>query len=462
MKLIKFKSFKRGLFVIFGVFLAFFIGGLLFLIEPVKILPLPQTPQSIAFQGHKLLVASDADMVATAYADAKLDRVEGITDTLTVIDLPLNSNSFPNPNISSVKVSNSVMSWPQIMAASIDGTKAYIVEVRSQPEPEIQVLDTIDDMPAGKYLTVVDLSNSQQPKVIESVAVGHNPEHISISPDGKLLAINLEDKGKELLIIKLKSDGKLGQRFYFSFPNEGTRRDNRTAIWHPSGKYLAMTQNINSSIGFYEVTSNSNGDIQITPYGDPVKVGNHLGHPRFTADGHFLLVCDLKWSTRSLPLLNFLANPPGEAISLKFEPESGLAPQIVARAEVGLSPEGFALSPDESLLATVNMRRTYLPNYIPAWRGKPYSSLSLVQFNSQSGQLNTLDEYGFEGLLPEQVTFDKSGKFLAVVIFNYRQPSPKKGAVEFWHVNSEAQPRLARTGFKLDVVRGAHDLILLP
>ncbi|MEM7762363.1 MAG: hypothetical protein AAF298_30235, partial [Cyanobacteria bacterium P01_A01_bin.40] len=130
--------------------------------------------------------------------------------------------------------------------------------------------------------------------------------------------------------------------------------------------------------------------------------------------------------------------------------------------EVGLSPEGFAISPDDSLITTVNIRRTYLPDFIPAWRGKSYSSLSLVKFDPQSGQLSNVDEYGFEGLLPEQVTFDESGKSLAVVIFNYRQPSPKTGAVEFWNVLSGDRPKLERTGFKLDVVRGAHDIVLVP
>ena len=458
MKIHKIKHIKKLLFALIGFVLAFIIYGLLQLIEPVAIAELPQSPQPVTFNGDKLLIASDADMVATAYADAKLDRVAGVEDTLTVINLPLDAN---NPQISSLPVSNSVMSWPQIIATSPDGQRAYIVEVRSRPEDGIQKLDTIDDMPEGKYLTAIDLSNSQQPKVIESVPVGRNPEHISISPDGKLLAVNLEDKDQELLIVKLQPDGKLGERFYFPLSSEGTRTDNRTAIWHPSGKYLAMTQDINRRIGFYQVMTASNGDIQVEPYGKPLEVGNHLGHPRFTADGNFLLVCDLKWSTKSLPLLNYLTNPPGEAISIQFEPKSAKSPQIVSRVKVGLSPEGFDISPDESLIAIVNMRRTYLPNYIPAWRGKPYSSLSLVKFDSQSGQLTNVDEYGFEGLLPEQVTFDRSGKSLAVVIFNYRQPSPKTGAVEFWNVIAGDKPRLARTGYKLDVVRGAHDIILV-
>ncbi len=458
MMFIRLKNFKNVLFAVIGFILAIIIYGLLQLIEPVAITPIPRSPQPITFNGDTLLIASDADMVATAYADAKIDRVAEVEDTLTLIDLPLN---FNNPKITSIQVSNSVMSWPQIIATSPDGKRAYIVEVRSRPEDGIQELETIDDMPEGKYITVVDLANPDRPQIIESVAVGRNPEHISISPDGKLLAVNLEDAGRELLIIKLQPDGKLGKRFYFPMPSNGTRMDNRTAVWHPSGKYLAMTQDKNSRVGFYRVTTTPDDNIQVTPYGQPLEVGNHLTHPRFTSDGRFLLTCDLKWSTNPSPVLSALMNPPGEAIAIKFEPESAKPPTITSRVEIGLSPEGFAISPDDSLIATVNMRRTYLPNYIPAWRGKPYSSLSLVKFDSQSGQLTSVDEYGFEGLLPEQVTFDAEGKSLAVVIFHYREPSPHKGAVEFWKVIPGDNPRLERTGYKIDVVRGAHDITLV-
>jgi len=135
--------------------------------------------------------------------------------------------------------------------------------------------------------------------------------------------------------------------------------------------------------------------------------------------------------------------------------------QVTSIAEVGLSPEGFALSPDDSLAVTVNMRRTYLPNCLPAWRGKPYSSLSLVAIDRTSGKLTPVDEYGFEGLLPEQATFDAAGSSLAAVIYNYREETPTTGAVEFWRVVKGNSPRLERTGFKLDVVRGAHDIVLV-
>jgi hypothetical protein len=223
-----------------------------------------------------------------------------------------------------------------------------------------------------------------------------------------------------------------------------------------------MTQDRNQRVGFYRVDRNGDA-IAVTPVGEPLAVGNHLSNARFTADGRFLLVPDLKWSTWGNSLPSHLLNPKGELIAIRFEPESGKSPEIVSRAEVGLSPEGFALSPDNSLIATVNMRRTYLPNFLPAWRGKPFSSLSLVKFDRTSGQLTTVgEEYGFEGLLPEQAAFDAIGKSLAVVIYNYREPSPKTGTIEFWNVIAGDNPRLERTSTKVDVVRGAHDIVLVP
>ena len=459
MKLVKSKWLKRISWGIFGLFAALIIYALLQLIEPVQIAPIANS--SVQFNGRALLIASDADMVATAYADGKLDRVAGIEDTLTAIDLPLNQQQ---PQISTLQVSNSVMSWPQIIATSPDGTKVYVVEVRSRPADGIQEFASIQEMPEGRRLTVVDISNLAKPEVIESVDVGRNPEHISTSPDGQFLAINVGEKGRELLIVQLLPDGKLGKRFYFPISNSSSVEDNQTVVWHPSGKYLAINQNSDTQVGFYQLQTDVQNEVTIKPYGKPIKVGNHISHGRFSADGKFFLVPDLKWNTWGNSRLgNALMNPKGEMVAIRFEPSAGKLPEVVSRTEVGLSPEGFALSPDNSLIATVNMRRTYLPlNFPPAWRGKPYSSLSLVQFDKNSGKLTTLEEYGFEGLLPEQATFDADGKSLAVVIYNYPEQSPKTGAVEFWNiVGGNNKPRLERTGFKIDVVRGAHDITLL-
>jgi DNA-binding beta-propeller fold protein YncE len=460
MKICKSKWLKRTSLGVLGLVLAVIVYGLLQLIEPVAIAPITQaTP--VQFNGRALVVASDADMVATAYADAQLDRVPGIEDTLTVFGLPLN---FDRPQVSEIRVSNSVMSWPHILAVSPDRTKVYVVEVRSRPADGIQEFENIDQMPEGKHLSVVNITNLAQPKLIQTMAIGKNPEHLSISPDGKFLAINLEDKGKELAIVRIQPDGLLGERFYFPVLENASVSVNTAVTWHPSGKFLAFTTSADGTAGsvvaFYEVSSNRANAVIVQPYGNPIKVGNHLSMGKFTPDGKFFLVPDLKWRVYGRTLLSFLINPEGELIALRLD-ESSRHVQIASRAQVGVSPEGFAISPDGSLAVTVNMRRTYLPNWLPAWRGKDRNSLSLVKIDRESGQITTVGEYGFEGLLPEDAVFDADGKALAVAIYNDRIPSPKTGRIEFWNLKHDPNPRLERTGFKQEVVRGPHVMMLV-
>jgi hypothetical protein len=473
MRFFKSKVVRRSLWTGFGLGVALVVFGLLQLIEPVGIAPIVGG-QPLQFSGRALLVASDADMVATAYANGRLDRVAGIEDALTAIALPLDPD---HPAVSPTRASNSVMSWPQIIAVSPEGQFAYVAEVRSHPPDGIEQLSSIDDMPEGEYVTVVNIANLQQPQIVQAVSLGKNPKHLSISPDGRWLAINLEEPGRELAIAQIQPDGTLGEINEFALaPDLPSGTMPEAAVWHPSGNFLALTTTSDGSSGrsassvvFYQMTEGAQGPQiqlyegpQIQLYDRPLAVGNHLSHARFTADGRFLLVPDLKWRMYGLRALNYLLNPRGEMIAIRFEPEQGRPPEVASRAEVGLGPEGFALSPDSTLIATVNLRRTYLsPGLPPAWRGKPYSSLSLVQFDPQSGRLTTLEEYGFEGLLPEQATFDAGGDALAVVIYHYRERSPKTGAVEFWRVVPGSQPRLERTGYQLDVVRGAHDIELV-
>jgi hypothetical protein len=153
-KLINTKWLQRLGWALLGVLLLLTGYGLFQLIEPVGITH-TRKEMPYTFAGRNLLIASDADMVATAYADAKLERVAGIEDTLTLLGLPLNANQ---PDVATVQVSNSVMSWPQIIAVSPNGERAYVAEVRGRPADGIQSFETIDQMPLGAKVTVVDIA----------------------------------------------------------------------------------------------------------------------------------------------------------------------------------------------------------------------------------------------------------------------------------------------------------------
>ncbi|NJM69183.1 MAG: hypothetical protein HC862_02580 [Scytonema sp. RU_4_4] len=470
MKLLKSKWLKRLALGVTGCVLALFIYVLLQLLDPVPIAPIVQASQP-RFTGRALLVASDADMVATAYIDGIPDKVPSIEDNLSVISLPLNP---ANPTVATVPVSNSVTAWPQIIATSPDGTKAYVVELRGKLPEGVQKLNPSlpgIGVPNGSLLTVVDITNPNQPSVVESVSIGRVPSHIGASPDGRFLAITLGgEKGRELLIVSTKN-GKLGERRYFNFRNSAGQAVNsvNSVSWHPSGRFLALNFD-NQEVAFYEVVSNASGSVELRPYGHPVNIGNTLSIGRFTPDGRYFLITEVNWRTWGqfrgglFGFLNYFMNPKGELVSIHFDGTSKqvVQPEVVSRTAVGVSPEGFALSPDGSLAVSVNMRRTYIPtNWLP-WRGKSHCSLSLVKVNPKTGELATVgQEYGFEGLLPENAAFDAEGKAVAVVIFHDRQQSPRTGAVEFWNVIPAEQPRLERTGFKIDVTRGPHDIMLV-
>lgn len=79
--------------------------GLPQLIDPVAIAPIEISAKFPQFSGQRLLVASDANMAATAYTDGVLDRVPGVEDALSVIDLPLRDDNY---TLNQVQVSNSV------------------------------------------------------------------------------------------------------------------------------------------------------------------------------------------------------------------------------------------------------------------------------------------------------------------------------------------------------------------
>jgi hypothetical protein len=77
----------------------------------------------------------------------------------------------------------------------------------------------------------------------------------------------------------------------------------------------------------------------------------------------------------------------------------------------------------------------------------------------RTGQLTKIDDYPFEGILPEGAAFDASGNALAVAVYDYFTPKPESG-IEFWQVIQNPKPELRRTGYAIDVSRGVHQVLV--
>ncbi len=418
----------------------------------------PVTSEFRGFAGPGFLVASDADQTATAYATGVLERVEGIEDALSVVSFP---EGATEPEVAELNVSNSVLGWPSIVEASPDGDTAYVVEPRGTPPPDVESYDDIFvELPAGSLMSVVDISDPSEPKILQEVQLATNPSAVSVSPDGDSVAVGFgglennyasEDDFDSLALLPVEGS-RVGEPTYFDVDNaEGQIADILEVEWHPSGNFLALTIS-DAEVAFFEVSQNA-AEPQIEPFGERFTEGTSFTEGTFTPDGNHFIVEDVAWGEGAT---GYLFNRRGTLTSIRFD-EAGGNHEIVSTATVGVSPEGFAMSPDGTLIATVNMRRTYLTDTLPVYPARSRSSISLVEFDNTSGELTTTDEYFYEGLLPEDAVFDAEGESLAVTIYNYAGEFPEEGAMEFWNVTEEGgEPALERTDFTLPVVRGPH------
>ncbi len=415
---------------------------------------------NMKFSARGILVLSDADMTATAYGDGVLKRTLGVTDTLSLIDTsgaPRLAGSLP--------VTNSVIGWPEVLDVSPDGKFAYVAETRGVPAAGVEKVDQVySGFPEGKFLTVVDVSKLDSPRLLQQIEIGKNLGAARVSRDGRHLASVSDTPGKELVLLTL-ADGLVKHVDHFALDVKRTsksRQGARSLAWHPSGNVIAVNV-ADREVQFIGITRSADGRPNaVQLLGKPVVVGETLSSGHFSKNGKYFLIPDVGWADNA-KATNFLFNGPGQIVVVAFD-EAGKH-SIASQTPVGLSPESVALSNDGKLIVSVNMNRTYLPDSFPAsmWAKRERSSLSLASFDELSGKVKVLQEIEFNGVLPENAVFDSQDKALAVAIYEQRGDPRRKGHVEFWSVvMRDGQPSLQATGQRISVTRGAHDLAVLP
>lgn len=416
---------------------------------------LPNTQaQSIAsqFKGQ-ILVASDADMLATAYADGILNKVAGVEDSLSLITIQ-NGNPYL---ISQQHVSNSVISWPAIIAWHPQKKYAYVAETRGiYLDSKMKLEDVYKDMPIGQKITVVDYTDPQSPQIIQEKIIGENIQGVSINAQGNFLVAGSTEKGKELVIAKLE-DGLIKEVFYFTHQGIQAKAENnsgfRTIEFHPKENFIASNLN-NTHILFHKIYEEE-GEVKVQQVGQSQKVAKHWSVGNWHPSGQFFILSDVAWGQGST---GFIFNGRGKLVSVRFNPQG--EHQIASQVKVGLSPEGFDISPDGQYAIVVNMRRTYLPKKIWFVPGRGEASLSLIKINAQNGELSRLGkQYAFEGALPEDAVFDEESNSIAVAIYQEQFAEfPKQGWISFWEIE---QDRLVQTDQKISLTRGPHSLKLI-
>ena len=417
------------------------------------------------FQGSALLILSDTDMPASAFVDGKLigsdrDRIDK-PDTLTVLTLPIRPAATPDATVkvAELPVSNSVVGPPYAMAHSPDGRHAYILETRgSAPKGTQTVPNVFAGLPAKSHVTVVDLADRTAPKVVEKIEVGSHTHTLSLRNDGRMLAVNTTEPGRNIVLRRIEADGRIGAevaKLGIEVDGKPVRRVGRVE-WHPSGKFLAIGLSFEDEIRFYRVAEND-GRIRIEPWGAPVTVGDFPDEGVFTPDGQFYISTDLHWGDKVPP--NYLAPPSGTFTVVSFDAEDGNH-RVTGKASTSISPEGIAISPDGRFVVAANLMQSFMP-----WDDKRLTmggSIDLLALDPKTGGLRHIANYTVGGVLPEGVTFDKSGQFVAATVFDRYDPRRRRGAVEFWRLIDGDKPRLERTNYEIEVAPGPHTLLLIP
>ena len=273
--------------------------------------------QKLSFDAKAIIAISDADMAASAYIDGKLFKEKGIKDILSVVKFPLEKYS---DEIKTVAVSNSVLNWTKGMVLSKNNNIAYVVETRGTPADNISELKNVNvDFPAGGFISVIDISDLTQPKVLYKFPTGKNPIAVDISPDGEYLVICSEEYEKELQVLELDAAGKPVR--IINKPKDFPSGRVTDITWHPNNNYIAFTLEDSKEVGLIKIARDGpTGKIIRTDlFGRPLKVGNFPGAGQFTPDGKYYLVPDLKWGTEAKSEQGY--DGKGDMFVLKFNLE---------------------------------------------------------------------------------------------------------------------------------------------
>ena len=415
-----------------------------------------QSPASMPgfdFRGRYLVVASDTDMLPSAYIDGKLGSEAG-PDQLSVLRLDRPTQAMVP---TTVEVTNSVIGPPSSIALTPDGRYAIVIETQG-PRPAGQAAAKRSDLLPGRTITVVDLADPDHPTVVQKATIFDDPLSASINTDGTLVAVVFKKTPKRtqpLLAIYPFRQGKLLGPSTPAIPGPDAGDALISAEFHPKSNVLGLvyTEHPRLSLVRVEVAGEN---VTLAKWGEPVDLDIGPFLVRFTPDGRFaminamLLGTDIRGTVSSICL--------AQSTAADGTPHHAL----VSRVDTGVMPEGLAISSDQHWIATTNLERSAQPLDDP--KQGFFSSITLLRLDPQSGSLERVGDFPFDGLLPEAAVFDNTSRFLAVTCFTHFDVSKPGGSIDFWRLAGDyADPRrveLVKTDFSVPVARGPQSMVI--
>lgn len=411
------------------------------------------------FKGQYLVSVQDADMVASAYVNGQLGPREG-RDTLAVIPLDGDPRDW---NASEIFTSNSVASPPAAVDLSPDGRYAIVVETWTE-RPNNNEPHVFGDLSFGNGITVVDLNNPKDPKVVQEIEGLVRPDAVRFNSDGTLVAVTYHPAGAGTdtpITLHRFEDGKLGDPVRANIPEWEVGERLIDVDWHPQENVLAL---LDSSGGATVRFARVSDELEIEVFGNVVDVDRTPYRVLFTPDGNHVVINALYWGPDIAG--TWIEAPVGSINTIRMNAENRedgtVRHAFVDRVETGVSPEGLAISPDGRWIATTNLERSYLP-YDDA-RITWWSSITLARLDQASGQLESIGTFNYDGILPEAAVFDNSSQYLAVANYDHFDDRKAGSSIDFWRLQidplNDENVQLIKTEHSVRVARGAHSMAI--
>lgn len=404
------------------------------------------------FKGRYIVAVSDADMVASAYLNNQLGEPQG-KDALSLIKLDKPVNQL---KAIAIEVSNSVMGPPSSVAVSPDGRYAIVIETRGQ-RPTGKDDPLLSDLPVGKTITVVNLTEPDQPKITQQFKGVEGPLSVTFNIEGSLVAITYapKDTSQHPLVIYQFSNGILTKPSMPDIPGYTKGNVLNGAVFHPVNNTLVLLNATKSLLCFFSLLQAGN-DITLTKWGNFVQVDEVPFKACFTPSGRFLVVNSMypgsvRGSVTSIGLATGNSN------------EKTPVHQIVSRVLAGVLPEGLTMSPDAHWIVTTNLEQSTQPFEKPE-QGF-FSSLTLIRLSAETGLLERVGDFTFNGILPESVVFDNTSQYIAVATFDHYDVNRRGGSIDFWRLTKDyfdaTRILLVKTDYSVPVTRGIHSMVIV-
>lgn len=174
----------------------------LFLGSASPVLAQPEDPLEHV-SANRIVAISDGDFLSATYATGRLVPKEaGHRDLLTI--LTRRNGHFITRHLA---VSNSVTAAPEVLQMTPDGQTAFVTE-RLGERPEGG--GTVRDLPPGRRLFAIDLSDMEAPRLADTAEVEAFPEALAVSPDGRQVAVVSNTEAGSFVQLASFANGRFG------------------------------------------------------------------------------------------------------------------------------------------------------------------------------------------------------------------------------------------------------------